>query len=334
MPGGAYAYGMSRRIASVCFSPSKENIGGAQIPAVAFYQWCALLGYNCDLIGVGGSKEVFFPFEFTRLEDLASKLNNYTHVFFSTPDLPIEITEKLTVPFSIQVHRDSDFELYGSENVEALIEHPLRKLFIHIDANDSWDIDRKCFWHPNALPQNLPGALATKYPTCRDGLLYLARITPWKGSVEFAEFAKKYHGPSFMAGPENIPGRVSDVKAANPDLGIQVGPIDPRDVQKYMQKFLFFWDAFKPEKIIRMDLTGWEAISCGSIPIVNPESVPDFVMDFALDVTDPNLLDLIGKIESDYIQESIARQTSAAHSPGGFHSIKNLVSKMIKGMLQ
>lgn len=203
------------KIASVTFSPLKENVGGAVIPAIAFKQWCdyfnrsfnkfeSFKDIDCEVVGIIPENIKPIEHDFVSSDMLItsniSVLNDYDAIFFNTPPIYVDWFDPdiIKKPFIIMIHGELDYQLYGRELILSFLEHPKCVGQAHIDPNR----DDGFFWHPCTQPgklinrtiQNRTGA----------GMVYAARIRNWLNPDLFLNITNQLSdiiGVSTMMGP-------------------------------------------------------------------------------------------------------------------------------------
>lgn len=317
------------KIASVCFHLGLSEIGGAQIPAIAFAQWARLLGHECEVIGADRSVE----FEHYRhisgemirhsgLGCLPDTLKDYDFVFFATPgpmNLPgfdLEIIRDITVPFIFMIHGEVDLRLYGAERVFQFLNHPECLGYAHIDyTGNYWKKTLEIapwkssfYFHPCTLPEYLIKP-ESPVPSIlhREGCVYAARFAKVKNPILLATLSRQpivqdaFGGVIDVYGAANKPERMAEIEACNPKWNMNEGPFNIYDIDKMKRiwsSYKFFWDVNSYDQygggIKRLNLSSIEALSCGVIPLANYESVQPFVKNLSLGIKpDGSVLDHI-----------------------------------------
>jgi hypothetical protein len=236
------------KIASVTFFNPDTEFGGATTPAFAFQSWCIQFGHDCDLL----------------VCPTPDMLNAYDAVFFNTPprDHQEFCYSNLKVPFALMIHDETDIGKY--EVFPRMVKDQNCKVLVGIDHDGDFYKDyhdTRVFWHPCCMPDDLH---PRESANTSEIVLYAARITHWKNPDKFMEFVNKYNAK------HAIYGRVDD------DLfGIKSMPF-PKNMDA--SSYDVFWDVCgnrrNEMKVKRLNLTSFEFISKGLMPIVNPRAIP------------------------------------------------------------
>jgi hypothetical protein len=309
------------KIASVTFSGSKEQVGGAQIPALAFKKWCDIFNIECDYLNYN---------------DIWDKreLNNYNSVFFCTPINNTILKEcQLTIPFVSMIHAEFDKKLViddANDKAEAIV----------VIGINYWDCfkPKQLYWHPCTLPEYLLTGDEV-FNDDKSGLVYAARLSKWKNALMLSALTK--YKP-FM----NIVNHVTIYGEANRawyEDAIEI--LDPNwtrvrgiysindfeETRNRFENFKLFWDVCGNKnykiKIPRINLAAYEAMKFGGIPIVNqintPESTHPFTIDLNMLENDINIID--------YKREYML--AGASYKFYGYNQVKQQVSRIIEALI-
>ena len=185
------------KIASVSFHWRDDEIGGCQVPAVAFKQWCDMLhfmngtlmkdkagpSFECDLVGITKSGKPYknyvtnhpdgkyLQIRVVKEKEWATVAQEYDFIFFGTPG-PLKAKpeeraqhfktffEHLVKPFVIMVHGEYDLKKYYTrEAVSQILDLPNCKS-LAVMYTGHWGFTQKpeLAFHPCTLPQYLPGS--------------------------------------------------------------------------------------------------------------------------------------------------------------------------------
>lgn len=268
------------KIASVSFNWGADQVGGAQVPSVGFYQLAKILGHECDLIGCSASgnppsdlvswqlrEDLHFNVKIVQNESLPDLLNKYDFIFLGTPgpmkheDFPSSYAwSKINKPYVMMIHGETDNEFYGAQRVKEIFDHFMCKAFVSVDyAKKFWKEYQKkpeLFWYPCTITQFMTDeSTAIIYDkeegTSRKGLVYAARLASWKNPELLARLT---HDEKFMAAVDNkvdVHGITS-----NPETGARIAALNPiwnksedfytiyntKAVSKKFKGRKFFWD--------------------------------------------------------------------------------------------
>jgi hypothetical protein len=293
------------RIAAVSFHWAHEDIGGAQVPAVAFKQWCDIFGIKCDLLGFTNeyidTMHLRPDFVYLDLEErFLSVINGYDAVYFCTPG-PMNDEGSgrfdfsgIKVPYVFHVHGEYDLsKMYNPFNVADLTNNVSCVGIATIDPRGAfWPFSKPMFpWHPCTLPAYLWKPTDPIIRNNGEGVIYAARIARSKNPYLFSWMAKRHPhlGPFHMYGIRNKMGRtVIEID----ESGIRRFPsltnvYDVKGTMERNAKHKFFFDVFGNDtleiKMPRLNLSAVEALRSGCIPIVDMDVVPYNIHPISLD---------------------------------------------------
>lgn len=295
------------KIASVSFSHKPEQIGGAHVPAIAFKKWCDILGYDCDLV---------------HFCDGATDLNSYDAVFFATANIPDGL--EIKVPYVVMVHAEFDF--YESKIIENA-----RSVIVIDKPMEYWHFEKQIFWHPCTLPENLLKGDEV-FEKSKRGTLYAARVSTWKNSIMLGALSNIHnfiseYGPVTIMGKanKNSYGSILDQSTSNV---IRIdGIFNLRDIQTHAKLNRYFWDVSGNNdyklKVKRLNLSAFEAMKQGCVPIVDKDAIPPELHSFCIDYrsvmcghdTNALLENMLLKAQTEYF---------------GYHQVKQQVLKIIE----
>lgn len=255
-------------INSIGFNNAAGDIGGAQIPAHAFNEWCKILGVDCTFS--------------------TSVKGECDWMFLSTPGPMVGKTEIPTVPFAMMIHAEFDYNLY--ESLHPLLDSPLCKLVVVIGL-DYWKFPQKeLYWHPCTLPRYLIKEDTEFSLEKRKGLIYAARVSSWKGINKLAALSnyKKFY--------DAVDRTIDIFGGQSSDFDIEPGrynwsssrySIMNGDMDDIFPRYKYFWDVSgSPKykiKIPRLNLAAVEAMSFGCTPVADPDTAYPFA-DWIIDL--------------------------------------------------
>lgn len=331
------------RIASFSFFADKNKIAGDQVPAVAFWKWCQLLDVDCDLVTNANSPNWLLPWH--QIENPA-ELNDYDAVFFSTMSFFTFDFTAVEVPYCVMLHGEYDKIMYGGDRwcdsvlLNAKCVPVIGKGFW---ANPSKEIE----WHPCTLPEYLIRDDEKLYMPINRGnsLIYSARLASSKGWDILAHLSKNKDFMSSVDDTIHVYGSINKkatqekIEEISPDWTIKNGysVYDEYAIMQRNQKYKFFWDVFYNRKhkieMKRLNLSAYEAIKSGCIPIVDERTAPELFLKFGLPT--------IAQISSNHkYLSNISDQTSInliewilETKKYSFEGIKSQVEKIIHELL-
>lgn len=254
----------SKKLASVSFFHEPSQIGGAHVPALAFKGWCDKLGVDCDLI-----------------EYNSGSLEGYDGIFFATPP-DWTVVKFLISPFVVMIHAEFDaYDPRVMDKADAVI----------VIGEDFWDFPKQIHWHPCTNPEHLLTGYEV-FSQNKKGLLYAARLTTWKSANVLCALSTQ---SDFLAdfGPIDIYGKANDpqfdyaIRCIDSNVKFHDGIYVRADLMiEYIQKDTY-WDVFGKKgydiHMKRLNLSCYEAMKHGCIPIVNMDNVPSMVKSFCID---------------------------------------------------
>lgn len=277
------------KIASVCNYPNKTNVGGGQVPAVAFKKWCDIYLVDCDVVSIADTNNGIN----TMIPDLKVvkseyELNEYDFIFFSS--IGSIDYEKIKQRFAVMLHAEFDKTFYGEERSELAIK---KSDFVVVIGNDYWKTKkREFFWYPCTLPEYLL-RISDDFEKVNDwgdiSLLYSARLSTWKNAALLAAFThlsdyKHSIGKTVVYGEANNKYYGDAILRMNPNWEKKHGiyNIYDNDETKERHKgFHLFWDVNGSDtyrvQLKRMNLSAFEALKFGLLPVVDSNAVPDVI---------------------------------------------------------
>ena len=259
-------------LASVTFSGKPEQVGGAQIPAIAFQKWCQILEVECD----------YLIWDQTSVD----ALNKYDGVFFCTTPTPAQVFN-LHVPYTVMLHAEFD-----------TVNDTLKDALAVIVTNSSyWTMPNQMLWAPPSLPEYLMTGDEEWYQY-KEGLLYSARFTTWKnvtllaGLTRYEPFLDKW-GPVYVAGQANHGHYQDNIDLIDPNWTKITGLYNILDFDKTRAKHYqkdTYWEVFGTPKnriqMPRLNLSAIEAMKFGLVPIIDKRSAPQHTHKYCIDVED------------------------------------------------
>jgi len=268
------------RLASVTFSPKLENIGGAQIPAFAFKEWCEIFGHDCSVIGCSNETNGIDITNYNTImhpNDI-NFLNGFDAIFFSTPIMYCNINmSEIKIPFMVMIHGESDIDIYGGAVIDSMLDHDMCIGVIHINPN-SPNIRDKFYWHPCCSPSDLIDGKII--PKDNNGLLYASRIRRWLNYKLFMKTANENRDiikESHMYGPCSRVETRMDVIQNHGCINIHIGPFKRKE--PYSDNTGLFWDVAgygdKRIRFKRISLSAYEALKNGYMPIITKGTAPE-----------------------------------------------------------
>jgi hypothetical protein len=318
---------------------AREQVGGAQVPAVAFKEWCELLGHTCKLFSAfPGYLSDDIPHPVWRLNN-ASELDDFDAVFFSTfGDFDFE---NMTVPFTFMVHAEFDINDGNQLLINKTSKLPLCK-FVTVIGLDYWGFEKQKLWYPCCMPEYLIDGTEEAQKN-KNGLLYAARISSWKNLDILARLSndekfKSFAGEIKVFGAANKSQYYDLVMSNKPDFTIDNSVFSVYDVEQIKERnsqFKYFWDVngtteYKIE-LKRVNLACVEAIKFGCIPIVDFNTIPEFMKHFCIDISDvengiSSYADYIDKDYKNHISFMFEQMKNSQYS-------KQRVSSMIHNII-
>lgn len=254
------------KLASVTFHGDKSQVGGAQIPALAFKKWCGIFGISCDYLASPSIDE----------------LCEYTGVFFCTP--PNWELVKHIDNYSLMIHTEFDpYSRYVMNKAKSIV--CIDSLY--------WSYPNSIEWHPCTLPEMLLNG-SESFPDWDDraGTIYSARVSTWKNANVLKAYTNltafnEIYGPVSIYGKANNSGFGRFVKDTLGCVQHIDSVYDINSMALHHKRHKFFWDVSGSTSytadIKRLNLSCFEAMKSGCIPIVNMDFVPDEVKDFCID---------------------------------------------------
>lgn len=321
------------RIGCVSYHWGTNEVGGAQVPCVAFSKWCHILGVEADLLAFTASgrpsKNFVDPGQYDnrlkiqtyRKSDYFSVLNSYDALFLSTTgemynsNTYNEHFSDISVPFSTMIHAEPEMNarLYGQE-MNKIFSHPKCRvvLFTSIGLHKYYSLPKSVAttqWQPCTLPDYLLRDDTIWNPNPL-GLLYAARLT----SIKHPDIlAKLTHNNEFLEivkfvdvyGVAPIWHEENRLESFSPRWNRVKGFYNIYDVPatlEFYKKYRYNWEVFGNRKYQgygrRLNLSAAEAVAAGQIPIVNPDVAPLWLHDVAvhLDIKDWDENDVVNRL--------------------------------------
>lgn len=282
-------------------------LGGNETVNVAFKEWCEYFGHTCTVE------------RFPNPGDLLK----YDGVFFgSCPEW--EMVKPLK-NYSVMLHTEFDqHNRYVLDNANA----------ISVIDSDYWgfsDLYNLVEWYPCVRPRHLLTGREVFLNDGRIGTLYAARLSTWKNGIMLKAFSnleafREIYGPILVTGVANNPcygGVFDDMFGVLAHNNFKFDNID-MDCRRYTSKY--FWDVSGNLKYItkipRLNLSCFEAMSRGCIPIVNMDFAPKYAKDFCIDYEK-----LFDEHDTEAMQKSML--DGALDGPYGFESVSKNVCDLI-----
>lgn len=300
------------KIASVGFHFNTQEIGGASVPAVAFYQWLKEFGYfNAELL----SFDYYRANQFQNIKDLrhcgpeifAEKLNKFDFIYFCSPgffvqkqkERPTLDWESITKPFVVHIHGECDVELYGEENIKHILSHPMCKALVTVDYMQKFwrqfrDDLPELYYYPCTLPAYLIKEETPFINTNRKGIAYAARIANAKNFGALVDLAKRDDFFKLVDGAVHFYGTPMPHKVQEHRLKLDEADdrivVEDRIFDTYqitarktmLSNYKYFWDAAQRISMRRFNLSAYEAMGSGCIPIANFNAIPQWAQSFAI----------------------------------------------------
>ena len=286
------------KIASFCFHTGMEQVGGAQIPAISFYEWAVLFGIDCDIVTNSKNISEHIPYEIRVIDD-ESELSEYDAVFFSTPDSFGGSSfdfKKVRTKTAIMTHAEFDNKYYGSEKRFTEI---MTGADIQIVIGDNyWGFSDELLWYPCCSPSYLLKDFEFKSDN-RDGMLYAARLSKWKNAHLLAMLSRVH---SFyescgeiidVFGIENNPNYAKMISGIEPHWNRKsqiYNVYDFNSVSSRNSKYKYVWDVSRAHdykfELKRFNLSAVEAMRFGCIPIAHIDSINEGTKEFTIDIND------------------------------------------------
>lgn len=281
------------KIASYCFHLRKDQVGGAQVPAVAFMHWARNFGIACDLVtsrafipNSGISEDISKHYQ-VKIIDSEDELNEYDAVFFSTPDVFGGSNfdfNKITIPRASMAHAEFDSELYGGperfHSIMSTADVPI------VIGEGYWPGLRakEKLWYPCTLPEYL---LRDAVLSEADGIMYAARLSDWKNAhllgllSKIRKFRDSVHRRIHVYGKANRADYAFLLQDIAPKWTSREGVFsvyDLLEIQSRNSQYKFYWDVSGRDsywfKLKRLNLAAVEALRYGQIPIAWKDQVP------------------------------------------------------------
>ncbi len=295
------------KIASITCYNDKDKIGGGYIPAVAFKKWCDILGVDCDLLS-------YYP---------GIDLSCYDSVFLATSDIPFNHNR---IPkYVVMIH--AEFDIFN----RSLMDYA--KAVVVIDKDMSyWDFHNQIFWYPCTLPEFLLTG-GESFENDRKGTLYAARLSTWKNADVLLAYSnletfQKDYGPITVYGNANKEYFDTHIRTCTSNANLNIGVYNIADMPDICKQHKYFWDVSGNNKyklqIKRLNLSAFEAMKYGCIPIVNREAVPDEINEFSVDFRN------LHKASELNLHKMLK---AAKHSYFGYNAVKNQVERIIEELI-
>ena len=290
------------RIACVSFYWGENEIGGAQVPAIALADWFKRLGLEADAVGFTGTGKPgkrfvkpSIPITLYKNKEYAEALNSYDFIIFVTYGMRKDFNnnhskyfDPIKTPFMGIIHGEGDPKLYLDYEIIDL--HPYNKGYI-ITSDDSFEHFKylkkpKYKIYPLTLPDYLLKS-EDKWIDNPTGLVYAARLTSLKWINLLAEYSKSQTFRDTV-GPIDVYG-TAPIWHIEDKINKEIQPqwnrydkfysvYDIAANKEKLGKYKFYWEVFGNRRwkfyLRRLNLSAAEAISCGCVLIANPLSVP------------------------------------------------------------
>lgn len=272
------------KIASVTFFPEKNSAGGAQTPAIAFYEWCLKLNQDCDLIGITENVNRGLVSEIKKFcspVKMPQILNEYDFIFFQTPPYPSHIDlSEIKKPFFCMMNGESEIKLYGKENIHNTFNHEMCRGLIAL-GSQSEEINSLHENQINWFPPALPDSLTNKAYLDRGSIFLCAsRVARNKNVILFNEVANKLMPLTEGAELHGRPSSKEMDRMVRKTLGAVTYYDEAfnRDELFKKNRFGFIWGISGSLnhhiKMKRLALNCIEAFNYGIMPIVNENHLP------------------------------------------------------------
>jgi len=328
------------KIASVTFNPLTKNVGGGQIPAIAFKEWCDIFGIDCDVVGVLDqvtigdkiSPDVNIILESTHF----LMLNYYDAIFFSTPIINSSANiEDIRKPFVVMIHGENDSKLYGQNTIDDMFNNPSFIDTVHIDVDKYFKEPSTLYWHTCCSPKDLiQKPIKPKYG---NGILYAARITRWLNPELFIYITSNLITTDNHMYGHCLEQNLEDkIVSEGSNIRQRLKPF--KRGEQYNNKTSLFWDVAgyygRPFNMKRLSLSAYEGLKKGRIPIVGKGNAPKLFDGLVLEIDQYNF-DL-KKFMSDYdffienncvILSKISERLITSHL--GYNGVKYQVKRIL-----
>lgn len=296
-------------IISICFYPDKKNIGGGQIPAYAFSEWCTEIGFECS----------------TNIESHAD------WYFLATPGGFIdEKPWEPTKPFALMVHAEFDQRIYP--NYDFYFNHPLCAAIVKISSFYNEANVPMFHWHPCTFPKYLLKPGDTFDNSKRSGLIFASRISQWK------EYNKLSHLSRFKPFLDAVDNRIDiyglvtsnfDMVPGNLNItGVQHDVYDYQANKVLLSGYKYIWDCSWNKEISphykRLNLSAVEAMKFGCIPIVDRNTCHPSALSYAVD--------LECGFPNNYYDRQNLMKNCVLNSEYSYDSVRSQVGKIINYM--
>jgi len=307
------------KIASVTFFTEKEK-GGGRTPAFAFNEYADLFNIECDVVEIHSHSDI-------------EKLNKYDAIFFATPPrISNSCFKKISKPYALMIHDETDLDKYPT--FRDMVAHKNCKCLVTIDHDGDYYKKfhkKRIFWHPCCSPLYLSTFKFASKDVNK--ILYAGRIVDWKNPQLFLDFCRKSYNTWGMFGKEY----------GNVQLEYD-GAISQYDnMEQFAGQYDLFWDVCgtKDNKMLvkRVNLTAFEALANGMMPIVNKNAIPEALRGCFIE-TDPLNFDadeLHKKIiEYRMNKEERFKKTieSLKISYASYQNVKKQVSKIFECLIE
>jgi hypothetical protein len=262
------------KIASVTNHNSNESVGGGYIPAVAFRDWCVILGHECDLIHY--------------MDGCIDVINKeYDALFISNPTVEIKACE-IDIPYVVMIHAEFDkmYDVAWKDDAKSMIT---------IDKDQThWQYDEEIFWHPCTLPSLLIKG-DEHFKDGKNGTIYAARLSTWKNANTLMAYSnmnifQDEYGPVHIYGKANNEAFGEFCDSVLSDVERIPMVFDIHDMQRKLKHYKYFWDVSGnldyTLNIKRLNLAAFEAMKQGCIPIVDKGAIPEELHPYCIDFRD------------------------------------------------
>ena len=349
------------KIGALSFHYSEAEVGGAQVPAVAFSEWMKEFGNSCDLISFTSSgkkpKSYVNPSQdilVFKEKDYFEVVNSYDLLFIATTgrmkekDNFYKYFKDLKTPFITMIHGEKEQNKRIYYEIEDICNHTSCKIVLFTgktSLNDWIDLrPRKKIFYPCTLPSYLLKN-DSKFTKSKDGVVYAARLTTLKHPSKLAELSLDAEFCSLVSNKVDVYGATSyfiehAIKASNwnrlPKF-YNIYNID--DSKKMLSSYKYYWEVFGSSKYSKYDrrfnLSAVEAIGSGCIPIVNSEACPEWALPFSVtcnlrDYKKEDVKSSLRKISENYDYYLSIMNSTLLDSSYSYNGVKEQVQSILE----
>lgn len=291
------------KIASFCFHLKQDQVGGAQIPAIAFKKWAELFNIECDLVTHSDfcTSELINPDIPCQVKiiDNEQELNEYQAVFFSTVDhfggSNFDF-DKITIPRASMAHAEFDNTMFGGlkrfYSVMKTAQVPI------VIGTHYWKLrGYEYLWYPCCFPEYLING-AEQFPMgIHEGILYSARLSDWKNAHLLAMLSKIHQFRDSVGykisvfGKANKPKYQDLINDINPNWNEETSVYNVYDypsIAKRNSQHQYIWEVSGANdywfELYRFNLSAVEGMKFGLVPIAHIDAVHDVCKRFTIDI--------------------------------------------------